>query len=47
MKSWIDEQIDCKMSEPDCVDEWLFDIWATGCDYDGESSVEDFKFLVK
>lgn len=47
MKSWIDEQIDCKMSEPDCVDEWLFDIWAVGCDCDGASTVEDFKFLVK
>ena len=35
MKSWIDEQTGCKMCEPDCVDEWLFDIWAIGCDYDG------------
>lgn len=47
MKYWIDEQTDCKMCEPDCADEWLFDIWATGCDYDGASTVEDFKLLVK
>lgn len=47
MKYWIDEQTGCKMCEPDCVDEWLFDIWAIGCDYDGASTVEDFKFLVK
>ena len=47
MKYWIDEQTGCKMCEPDCADEWLFDIWATGCDYDGASTVEDFKFLVK
>ena len=47
MKSWIDEQTGCKMCEADCVDEWLFDIWATGHNYDGASTVEDFKFLVK
>ena len=47
MKYWIDEQTGSKMCEPDCADEWLFDIWATGCDYDGASTVEDFKFLVK
>ena len=47
MKSWIDEQIGCKMSEPDCADEWLFDIWAIGCNYDGASTVEDLKFFVK
>ena len=46
MKSWIDEQTGCKMCEPDCVDEWLFDIWAIGCDYDGCYSVEDLKNLV-
>ena len=46
MKSWIDEQTGCKMCEPDCVDELLFDIWAIGCDYDGCCSVEDLKNLV-
>ena len=35
MKSWIDEQTGCKMCEPDCVDEWLFDIYDIGYDYDG------------
>lgn len=46
MKHWIDEQTGCKMCEPDCVDEWLFDIWAIGCDYDGNHSAEDLKKLV-
>ena len=46
MKSWIDEQTGCKICEPDCVDEWLFDIWAIGCDCDGCCSVEDLKNLV-
>ncbi len=46
MKSWIDEQTGCKMCEADCVDEWLSDIWAIGCDYDGCRSVEDLKNLV-
>lgn len=46
MKYWIDKQTNCKMCSPDCVDEWLFDIWAIGCDYDGCRSVEDLKNLV-
>lgn len=46
MRTWTDER-GAKWSEPDCVDEWLFDIWAVGHDYDGASTVEDFKFLVK
>lgn len=32
--------------EPDCVDEWLFDIWAIGCDYDGCHTVEELKKLI-
>lgn len=47
MKYWIDEHTGCKMGEPDCADEWLFDIWATGRDYDGARTVEDFKLLVE
>lgn len=45
MKIWTDE---CggKWCEPDCCDEWLFDIWAIGCDYDGETTVDDLKKLV-
>lgn len=46
MKHWIDEQTGCKMCEPDCADEWLFDIWAIGCDYDGETTVKGLKRLV-
>ena len=46
MRTWIDETTGCKMCEPDCVDEWLFDIWAIGCDYDGESTVDGLKKLV-
>lgn len=42
MRTWTDETTGCKMCEPNCADEWLFffDIWAIGCDYDGESAVD-------
>lgn len=43
MRIWFDENIGSKMSEPDCVDEWLFEIWAVGCDYDGCGTVEELK----
>lgn len=46
MKTWIDEKSGCKMCDPDCVDEWLFDIWAIGCDYDGYHTAEDLKDLI-
>lgn len=46
MRHWIDEKTGCRMCEPDCADEWLFYIWAVGCDYDGCNTVEDFKRLV-
>ena len=46
MQHWIDEQTGCNMCEPDCADEWLFDIWAIGCDYDGETTVKGLKRLV-
>ena len=46
MKHWIDEETGYKMCEPDCADEWLFDIWAIGCDYDGETTVKGLKRLV-
>lgn len=46
MKRWYNEEYDINMCEPDCVDEWLFDIWAIGCDYDGCHNVEDLKKLV-
>lgn len=34
------------MCEPDCVDEWLFNIWAIACDYGGCRTVDEFKDLV-
>lgn len=46
MRVWFDEKTGSKMSEPDCVDEWLFEIWAVGCDYDGCGTVEELKGLV-
>lgn len=46
MRYWYDEEHDMKMCEPDCVDEWLFDIWAIGCDYDGCYSAEELKQLI-
>ena len=46
MKTWVDEATGCKMYEPDCVDEWLLDIWALGCNYDGENSVDGLKELI-
>ena len=46
MKYWIDNDTKCQMCEPDCVDEWLFDIWAIGVDYDGCHTVEELKKLI-
>lgn len=46
MKRWIDEKTGTPMCEADCTDEWLFDIWAIGVDYDGCNTVESLKKLV-
>lgn len=47
MKYTFDEQTGVTYSNPSCVDECLFDIWAIGCDYqDGCYRVEDLKKLV-
>ena len=46
MKRWYDEEHDVNMCEPNCVDEWLFDIWAIGFDYDGENTVDGLKKCV-
>lgn len=46
MRRWYDEERGIKMCEPDCVDEWLFDIWAIGCDYDGCHTAKDLKKLI-
>lgn len=46
MRRWVDENTGMKMCEPDCVDEWLFSIWAIGCDYDGCNSSDDLMKLL-
>lgn len=46
LKYWIDEQTGCNMCEPDCVDEWLSDIWAIGCDYDGYHDAKNLMKLI-
>ena len=46
MRSWTDEESGINMYEPDCVDEWLWHIWAIGFDYDGYHKTEDLKELI-
>ena len=46
MKTWTDEKTGIKWCEPDCVDEYLYDIWAIGVDYDGCQSEESLKKLI-
>lgn len=46
MKISTDEETGLSWYEPDCVDEYLHDIWAIGVDYDGAHSEEDLKKLV-
>ena len=46
MKHWYSEEHGVWMCEPDCVDEWLFDIWAIGVDYDGCQTSEELKKLI-
>lgn len=46
MKYHINEESGIKISTPDCVDEWLFDIWAIGVDYDGCDTVDSLKKLI-
>lgn len=46
MKFWYDAENDVKVGEPDCVDEWLFDIWAIGFDYDGCTTTDELKKLI-
>ncbi len=43
MKTWTDEETGIRFANPDCCDEWLFDIWAIGFDYDGENTIEGLK----
>jgi hypothetical protein len=41
-----DEETGMRIAISDCVDEYLFDIWAIGCDYDGCHNTQDLKALV-
>ena len=44
MRNFIENGIN--VCEPDCVDEWLWFIWAIGIDYDGCDTKESLKELV-
>lgn len=46
MRTWHDKKLDINMCEPDCADEWLFNIWAIGSDYNGENTVEGLKKVI-
>ena len=46
MKIWTDKKTGTRWYEPDCVDEYLHDIWALGVDYDGAQNEEDLKKLI-
>lgn len=45
-KKWIDEKSGCNMIDADTVYEYLWMIWAVGCEYDGCNTVESLKGLV-
>lgn len=46
MNHWYDKKTGCIFCEPSCADEWLWHLWAIGCDYDGCHSAEDLKKLI-
>lgn len=46
MIRWTDKETGIQMCEPDCAEEWLWSIWAIGCDYDGCNDVDSLKGLV-
>ena len=46
MKRWIDEESGIRHCAPDSVDEYLWEIWAIGYDYDGCRTEESLKRLV-
>ena len=46
MKFWYDKEFKGVVCEPNCADEWLWHLWAIGCDYDGCHSAEDLKELI-
>ena len=46
MRRWIDEESGFWHCEPDSVDEYLWEIWAIGFDYDGCRTEESLKKLI-
>ena len=46
MKYWYDKEFKGIVCEPNCADEWLWQLWAVGLDYDGCSSVKSLQELV-
>jgi hypothetical protein len=46
MKRVYDEKLKTWFVEPDCVDEWLWQMWAVAADYDGHNTTESLKHLV-
>ena len=46
MKYWYDKEFKGVVCEPSCADEWLWQLWAIGLDYDGCNTVESLKELV-
>ena len=46
MKHWYDKEFGAVICEPDSADEWLFQLWAVGLDYDGCRSAEELRGLV-
>lgn len=46
MRYWYDKEFKGVVCEPNCADEWLWQLWAIGLDYDGCNTVEGLKELV-
>lgn len=46
MKYWYDKEFKGVVCEPNCADEWLWQLWAIGLDYDGCNSVKSLQELV-
>ena len=46
MKFWKDPKTGVNMASSDCADEWLWEIWAIGVDYDACNDVPSLKKLI-
>lgn len=46
MKHWYDKEFKGIVCEPNCADEWLWQLWAIGFDYDGCNSVKSLQELI-